>query len=93
MADTFADAVVLCCMLRNTKHFIVSYHGEETSKMLAFMVHSWCLKLTVQVHHWVVLLIFSITFALSCAMFELIIFEIIGVLDARFVPVYFSFSL
>jgi len=37
----------------------------------------------VQVHHWVVLLVFSITFALSCTMFELIIFEIVGVLDSR----------
>jgi hypothetical protein len=35
-----------------------------------------------EVHHWVVLLVFSITFALSCTMFELIIFEIIGVLDS-----------
>jgi len=37
-----------------------------------------------QVHHWVVLLVFSITFALSCTMFELIIFEIVGVLDSRY---------
>lgn len=37
-----------------------------------------------EVHHHTVQLIFSITFALSCIMFELIIFEILGVLDAGF---------
>lgn len=36
-----------------------------------------------EVHHLLVQLIFSITFALSCTMFELIIFEIIGYLDSR----------
>jgi len=41
------------------------------------------LCVVIQVHHWVVLLVFSITFALSCSMFELIIFEIIGILDTR----------
>ncbi|XP_067674623.1 Golgi pH regulator A-like [Haliotis asinina] len=35
-----------------------------------------------EVHHSVVLLVFSVTFALSCTMFELIIFEILGVLDS-----------
>ncbi|ESO99086.1 hypothetical protein LOTGIDRAFT_201453 [Lottia gigantea] len=35
-----------------------------------------------EVHHSVVLLVFSVTFALSCTMFELIIFEILGFLDA-----------
>jgi len=34
-----------------------------------------------EVHHVVVQLIFSVTFSLSCAMFELIIFEILGLLD------------
>lgn len=34
-----------------------------------------------EVHHKVVLLVFSVTFALSCLMFELIIFEILGFLD------------
>lgn len=34
-----------------------------------------------EVHHVVVLLAFSITFALSCTMFELIIFEILGILS------------
>ncbi|XP_037876084.1 Golgi pH regulator isoform X2 [Bombyx mori] len=34
-----------------------------------------------EVHHTLVQLIFSVTFALSCTMFELIIFEIIGYLD------------
>ncbi|KAK2169999.1 hypothetical protein LSH36_5g14000 [Paralvinella palmiformis] len=35
-----------------------------------------------EVHHWVVLLVFSVTFALSCTLFELIIFEILGILNA-----------
>ncbi|XP_028168098.1 Golgi pH regulator isoform X2 [Ostrinia furnacalis] len=35
-----------------------------------------------EVHHTMVQLIFSVTFALSCTMFELIIFEIIGYLDS-----------
>jgi len=40
-----------------------------------------------EVHHLLVQLIFSTTFALSCTLFELIIFEIIGVLesDSRYV--------
>lgn len=38
-----------------------------------------------EVHHHTVQLIFSFTFALSCIMFELIIFEILGVLDAGYV--------
>ncbi|KAG1679575.1 Golgi pH regulator [Nymphon striatum] len=35
-----------------------------------------------EVHHLLVQLIFSITFSLSCTMFELIIFEILGILDS-----------
>ncbi|KAF4530164.1 hypothetical protein B566_EDAN001421 [Ephemera danica] len=35
-----------------------------------------------EVHHTLVQLIFSATFALSCTLFELIIFEILGVLDS-----------
>ncbi|XP_054717798.1 Golgi pH regulator-like [Uloborus diversus] len=35
-----------------------------------------------EVHHVLVQLMFSITFSLSCTMFELIIFEILGVLDS-----------
>lgn len=35
-----------------------------------------------EVHHTLVQLIFSITFSLSCTMFELIIFEILGVLES-----------
>ena len=34
-----------------------------------------------EVHHRIILIGFSLTFSLSCAMFELIIFEILGVLD------------
>nr|CAH0112470.1 unnamed protein product [Daphnia galeata] len=37
-----------------------------------------------EVHHHTVQLIFSVTFALSCIMFELIIFEILGILDASY---------
>ncbi|XP_035825193.1 Golgi pH regulator isoform X2 [Aplysia californica] len=35
-----------------------------------------------EVHHSVVSLVFSVTFALSCIMFELIIFEILGVMES-----------
>lgn len=35
-----------------------------------------------EVHHLLIQLIFSITFSLSCTMFELIIFEILGFLDS-----------
>ena len=34
-----------------------------------------------EVHHMVVQLVFSLTFSLSCTMFELVIFEIMGVLE------------
>nr|CAG4645553.1 EOG090X06XN [Lynceus sp. MCZ IZ 141354] len=37
-----------------------------------------------EVHHRTVQLIFSVTFALSCTMFELIIFEILGFLDSNY---------
>lgn len=40
-----------------------------------------------QVRQYVVQVIFSVTFAFSCTMFELIIFEILGVLNSRWVPV------
>lgn len=36
-----------------------------------------------EVHKRLVQILFSITFALSCTMFELIIFEIIGFLEPR----------
>ena len=36
-----------------------------------------------EVHHHRIQLIFSVTFALSCFMFELIIFEILGILELR----------
>ena len=35
-----------------------------------------------EVHHTAVQLVFSLTFALSCTMFELIIFEILGILES-----------
>ncbi|XP_041373154.1 Golgi pH regulator-like [Gigantopelta aegis] len=35
-----------------------------------------------EVHHSVVQLVFSVTFSLSCTMFELIIFEILGIMDS-----------
>lgn len=34
-----------------------------------------------EVHHKIILIGFSTTFALSCTMFELIIFEILDILD------------
>jgi hypothetical protein len=36
----------------------------------------------LEIHNLVVLLLFSLTFALSCTMFELIIFEIVGFMDS-----------
>jgi hypothetical protein len=36
-----------------------------------------------EVHHTLIQLIFSTTFALSCTLFELIIFEIVGVMDSE----------
>ena len=41
--------------------------------------------MAIQIHNFVVLLLFSLTFALSCTMFELIIFEIVGFMDSRYV--------
>ncbi|GAB1287891.1 Golgi pH regulator [Apodemus speciosus] len=38
-----------------------------------------------EVRQYVVQVIFSVTFAFSCTMFELIIFEILGVLNSRFI--------
>ena len=51
-----------------------------------FFVFGWIFLLRqlfrdYEVHHVVVLFVFSITFSLSCVMFELIIFEILGILD------------
>lgn len=37
----------------------------------------------LQIHNMMVQLLFSVTFALSCTMFELIIFEIVGILDSK----------
>lgn len=63
---------------------------EDTSIILIsqilFFVAGWIffvkqLFKDYEVHHTIIQLIFSITFALSCTMFELIIFEIIGYLD------------
>lgn len=42
----------------------------------------WLFK-DYEVHHVVVQLVFSVTFSLSCTMFELIIFEILGILEPR----------
>lgn len=39
------------------------------------------LSSSLQIRNMVVQVLFSITFALSCTMFELIIFEIIGIMD------------
>lgn len=42
-----------------------------------------CLRVCVQVRQYIVQVVFSITFAFSCTMFELIIFEILGALSSR----------
>uniref|UniRef100_A0A3Q3E7C7 G protein-coupled receptor 89B n=1 Tax=Labrus bergylta TaxID=56723 RepID=A0A3Q3E7C7_9LABR len=43
-----------------------------------------CLCFYLQVRQYVVQVVFSITFAFSCTMFELIIFEILGALSSRY---------
>ena len=55
-----------------------------------FLAGGWlfCTKILfkdIEVHHVSIQLLFSLTFALSCAMFELIIFEIGGVMDQPYV--------
>ncbi|PAV80786.1 hypothetical protein WR25_03346 [Diploscapter pachys] len=55
---------------------------------ILFFVFGWLFFMkqlfkNYEVHNWVVQLLFSITFALSCTMFELIIFEIVNVMDSR----------
>jgi hypothetical protein len=47
------------------------------------MTDFWSLSGFEQVRQYVVQVIFSVTFAFSCTMFELIIFEILGVLNSR----------
>ncbi|XP_074652271.1 Golgi pH regulator A-like isoform X2 [Tubulanus polymorphus] len=47
---------------------------------MSFLTDS-CIMFFSQVHQSIVVLVFSITFSLSCTMFELIIFEILGVLS------------
>ncbi|KAL8598032.1 Golgi pH regulator [Nucella lapillus] len=54
---------------------------------VVFFVGGWVFFLKqlfrdYEVHHTVVQLVFSITFSLSCTMFELIIFEILGIMDS-----------
>lgn len=39
----------------------------------------------LQIRNMVIQIIFSVTFALSCTMFELIIFEIVGILGTRYI--------
>ncbi|PAA93954.1 hypothetical protein BOX15_Mlig020911g1 [Macrostomum lignano] len=56
------------------------------ASMCAFFALGWVFFLKhlfrdYEVRHWIVLVSFSVTFALSCGMFELIIFEIVGLLD------------
>ena len=43
-----------------------------------------CKLSTLQIRNSVVQALFSVTFALSCTMFELIIFEIVGIMDTRY---------
>jgi hypothetical protein len=41
-----------------------------------------------EVHHKIVIFGFSMTFSLSCIMFELIIFEILGYLDTGYINLF-----
>ncbi|KAG7256346.1 hypothetical protein CRUP_026624 [Coryphaenoides rupestris] len=50
---------------------------------MSFVVDS-VIMFTSQVRQYVVQVVFSITFAFSCTMFELIIFEILGALSSRY---------
>ncbi|GAB1601844.1 Golgi pH regulator-like [Argonauta hians] len=66
--------------------FIVDSFVMLLSQVL-FFVGGWVFFLKqlfkdYEVHRSAILLVFSITFSLCCTMFELIIFEILGVLDA-----------
>merc|ERR1719466_359805 len=56
------------------------------STQIAFFLFGWIFFLfklfkDYECHHRLVQMLFSTTFALSCTMFELIIFEILGVLN------------
>jgi hypothetical protein len=55
-------------------------------KKLIFFIGGWIFFMkelfkNYEVHHKIVIFGFSMTFSLSCIMFELIIFEILGYLD------------
>nr|CAG4640891.1 EOG090X06XN [Eulimnadia texana] len=63
---------------------------EGPDDMVVFFAGGWVFFMKqlfrdYEVRHQTVQLIFSVTFALSCTMFELIIFEILGVLDSKFI--------
>lgn len=57
--------------------------------MPIFVFNSWSVNVwqttcfSFQVRQYVVQVVFSVTFAFSCTMFELIIFEILGALSSR----------
>jgi len=74
---------------KSTSRFEMSFAGDFAivffSQLLFFGI-GWIFFMrrlfrNYEVHHLAVQIVFSITFALSCTMFELIIFEILGVLD------------
>ncbi|KAB1260371.1 Golgi pH regulator [Camelus dromedarius] len=56
---------------------------------MSFLIDS-SIMITSQVRQYVVQVIFSVTFAFSCTMFELIIFEILGVLNSRHIVMFFD---
>ncbi|XP_072039877.1 LOW QUALITY PROTEIN: Golgi pH regulator-like [Amphiura filiformis] len=58
------------------------------STMIMFFLGGWIFFMrqlfkNYEVHHGIVQTLFSVTFALSCTLFELIIFEILGVLNSN----------
>lgn len=60
---------------------IVVFGSEAIFFGFGWIFFIWKLFKDYEVHHVVVQLIFSVTFSLSCAMFELIIFEILDLLE------------
>ena len=58
------------------------FKNFEVSRLVAVDKVRW--QSLLQIHNMVVQILFSVTFALSCTMFELIIFEIVGFLDTRY---------
>jgi len=72
--NVLKEIIRLCSNIDN------SFHCMLSTCLFSFII---LFLLEFQVHHNGVLLMFSVTFALSCTMFVLIIFEIIGLMDSR----------